>query len=96
MLLLVAYDVTDDRLRRRLARLLGGYGERVQQSAFECRLRPRERRELVRRLQALLGDPTDDTTGPLCSVRLYPLPKRRRCLELGRGTHPSASDVIIA
>lgn len=34
----VAYDIADDRRRERVARILEGYGERVQYSVFECRL----------------------------------------------------------
>ncbi len=105
MLVLVVYDVSSNRLRRRLARLLGGYGERVQRSAFECRLRRRERRELVRRLRSLLDrSPEADTNEndladgelPACSVRLYPLATPGTPLELGRGLHPSAGEVLIA
>lgn len=36
MLLLVVYDVANDRRRHKLAVLLEGYGRRVQESVFEC------------------------------------------------------------
>ena len=35
---LVSYDVRDDARLRRVARLLEGYGERLQHSVFRCRL----------------------------------------------------------
>lgn len=35
---LVSYDVRDDRRLRETARLLEGYGERVQYSVFRCQL----------------------------------------------------------
>lgn len=35
---LVAYDIANDRQRRRLARLLQGYGQRMQKSVFLCDL----------------------------------------------------------
>ena len=35
---LIAYDVTDNQRRNRLARFLLDYGDRVQYSAFECEL----------------------------------------------------------
>jgi CRISPR-associated protein Cas2 len=38
MLILVSYDVPDDRRRTRLAHALKDFGERVQYSVFECRL----------------------------------------------------------
>lgn len=66
---LVAYDVADDRLRQRLARLLEGYGTRVQQSVFECPLRAAERDALLRRLREVL--PADDDAA--FSVRCYHL-----------------------
>lgn len=34
----VAYDISDDRRRERVAKILEGFGERVQYSVFECRL----------------------------------------------------------
>lgn len=35
---LLVYDVSSDKTRERLAKLISGFGSRVQQSAFECRL----------------------------------------------------------
>jgi CRISPR-associated endonuclease Cas2 len=37
MFLVVAYDVTHDRRRTRVVKILKNYGERVQYSVFECR-----------------------------------------------------------
>lgn len=34
----VAYDIPDDRRRTKVAKVLEGYGERLQYSVFECRL----------------------------------------------------------
>jgi CRISPR-associated protein Cas2 len=34
----VAYDIRDDRRRDRVAKILEGFGQRVQYSVFECRL----------------------------------------------------------
>ena len=49
----VVYDISCDRERARVDRLLRGYGFRVQKSVFECRLTRRQRDELVRRLERL-------------------------------------------
>jgi CRISPR-associated protein Cas2 len=38
MLVVVSYDIVDDRRRQRLAKVLENYGQRVQKSVFECRL----------------------------------------------------------
>jgi CRISPR-associated endonuclease Cas2 len=50
--LLVAYDISDDRRRNRLHRLLRGFGEPVQKSVFICWVDARRRR----RLETLLED----------------------------------------
>jgi CRISPR-associated protein Cas2 len=46
-LYLVAYDISDDRLRRRMLRVVRGYASRGQKSALECWLSPTEARELL-------------------------------------------------
>jgi CRISPR-associated protein Cas2 len=38
MLVLVVYDIADDKRRLKLSNLLEGYGRRVQESVFECYL----------------------------------------------------------
>ena len=53
MLVLVTYDVTDDRRRRRVAKLLEGYGRRVQRSVFECNLTKAQFQKLRQRLEHL-------------------------------------------
>jgi CRISPR-associated protein Cas2 len=53
----VVYDIEDDRVRGRVAALLEGYGRRVQESVFECRLREGELEALVSRLQGELKRP---------------------------------------
>ena len=49
----IAYDVSDDRERRRVDRVLGGFGFRIQKSVFECRLTRAGERALLRELEAL-------------------------------------------
>ena len=43
----VAYDIGADAVRTRLARLLEGFGVRVQESVFECRLDENELERLT-------------------------------------------------
>lgn len=50
---IVAYDVADDRVRRRLFRLLRGYGEWAQRSVFVCALDARRRQRLERAIARL-------------------------------------------
>jgi CRISPR-associated protein Cas2 len=61
---IIAYDVTDDAKRTKLANLLLGYGERVQKSVFEADLEPAEVQEILK-LAANYISGTD-------SLRLYP------------------------
>lgn len=88
MLTTVCYDVSDDRQRAALARVLEGYGNRVQGSVFECHLSSRERDHLVRDLRSVL----DAGPGP-ATVRLYGLCAacEGRTQEIGEG--PPFGDV---
>lgn len=55
---LICYDIEDDGRRRRVARCLEGYGERVQESVFEvCFARRRNRMpDLLDELRGLVSD----------------------------------------
>ena len=64
LLIVVSYDVTDDRRRARLAAALLDFGQRVQYSVFECQLEPGQIDRLRARLLAEI-ESTED------SVRLY-------------------------
>ena len=72
MLIVVSYDVPNDRRRTRLAHALKDFGERVQYSVFECRLDAPSLEKLSRRVKALI-DPEEDR------VRIY-----RLCLDCER------------
>lgn len=50
---MVTYDLSADGERRRVDVTLAGYGFRVHKSVYECRLSPREFKQLVQALQAL-------------------------------------------
>jgi CRISPR-associated protein Cas2 len=64
----IAYDSPSNKRRRKLAKLLEGYGERLQWSVFECRLRPHQLQRLRYGLERI-GEPAD-------SIRLWALPAR--------------------
>lgn len=49
----VIYDISKARERRRVDQTLKGFGQRVQKSVFECRLRKRDKEELTRRIEGL-------------------------------------------
>lgn len=66
MLIVLCYDVGDDRRRLRLYQVMQGYGRAVQRSVFECELTASELERLRRRVRRII-DPAAD------SVRLYVL-----------------------
>ncbi len=60
MLYLISYDISIDKRRTKVAKLLEGFGRRVLESVFECDLTAAEytqlRRKLNRRIKADEGD----------------------------------------
>lgn len=62
----VAYDIPDNRRRKKVADLLEGYGTRVQYSVFECFLSGVKFKELKKRLKKIFNLSED-------SLRFYPL-----------------------
>lgn len=49
-LYLAIYDIADDKKRKKMAKLLEGYGKRVQLSAFELNISPVMHRKLVQKI----------------------------------------------
>lgn len=66
LLYIVVYDITCDKRRNKIAKLLKGYGRRVQYSVFECVLSIAKYRELQQKLESKLNLLEDN-------VRFYPL-----------------------
>jgi CRISPR-associated protein Cas2 len=66
MLWVVCYDVPDDKRRQQVAKVLEGFGRRVQYSVFECDLDPAKAEKLKASLVKHIHDKEDD-------VRFYPL-----------------------
>lgn len=63
----ISYDISNNKRRRKVARLMENYGTRVQYSVFECRLSKARYEELYGRLATLMED---DHEG---SIRFYNL-----------------------
>lgn len=74
MLIVVSYDIADDRRRTKLAHALKDFGERVQYSVFECLLEADQVERLHYRIERLISPEKD-------SVRLY-----RFCADCGKRT----------
>jgi len=85
----IAYDSPSTKRRRKLAKLLEGYGVRMQWSVFECRLRPHQLHTLRQRLERIAEQ--DD------SLRLWALPARAaEPVQLGREVeYPAWQDKVI-
>lgn len=75
---LVCYDVRDDKRLRRVAKVLEGYGERLQYSVFRCRLSGRERERLRWELAKVMGKEDDLLLVPLCQGCVGRLTDRAR------------------
>lgn len=56
---IVSYDITDDKMRNRVAKLLREEGDRVQYSVFCCQLNPRERVKLEEGLKQRIDQKED-------------------------------------
>lgn len=83
MFYLICYDITHDRRRDRVSRLLEGYGMRVQKSVFECVLTPDQFELLQKRFQTKRYlNPNED------QIRFYPLSPRHRKMVLLLGMQP--------
>jgi CRISPR-associated protein Cas2 len=67
MLVLVVYDIPDDKRRTKLATFLEGYGRRVQKSVFECFLSLKEMKVLHQKVQQRIEAEEDN-------VRFYWIP----------------------
>lgn len=65
-LYLIAYDISDARRLRKVARRLEGSGWRMQQSVFHCRLNRKDLERLVHDLKKLIHADED-------CIRIYPL-----------------------
>lgn len=91
MRVVISYDVSDDRRRRKVAKIMEGYGYRVQYSVFECDLDADKLRALQQRLRPLISKKLGE------SVRFYPLCAqcRERVGVIGRDNARELGAVLI-
>jgi CRISPR-associated protein Cas2 len=66
MFVVVAYDIAHDKRRLKVMKMMQGYGEHVQESVFECDLKPVVYRKMTARLKKLINLEQDN-------VRIYHL-----------------------
>ena len=60
MLVLVVYDIPDNKRRTKLSNFLEGYGRRVQYSVFECFLNLPQMQELYEKIQPRVNPEEDN------------------------------------
>lgn len=66
-LYVISYDITNNKIRNKLSKLLSGYGKRVQYSVFECHIKHEKYIALFELLKQIkINDETD-------SIRIYKL-----------------------
>lgn len=63
---LISYDVRDPKRLRQVAKILEGYGTRIQYSVFRCRLDDRTLEKLHWELNQVLTEEDDLLVMPLC------------------------------
>jgi CRISPR-associated protein Cas2 len=83
---LVTYDVSDDRSRRRIERILLGRGERELYSVFRCHLAPIEVRDLRLLLAGYLKGRDSIRYYPVCAACLPRQPQRSLVDSAAAGT----------
>jgi CRISPR-associated protein Cas2 len=90
VLVLVVYDIPDNRRRLKLANFLEGYGRRVQYSVFECFISLDEMRQLYEQVQRRVK-PTED------NVRFYWISREAvtRVLTIGSPAPEAPPDTYI-
>jgi CRISPR-associated protein Cas2 len=82
MLYLVAYDVSNDQVRLRMSHILLRFGERVQESVYECRISRAQLAQLTAECAAELEN------DPEANLRVYQVCQtcQRRSIALGAVT----------
>ena len=87
-LYVVSYDMVNDKIRNRIAKILSAYGMRVQYSVFECELSKEQFRELYQELAEVEIDVDTD------SIKIYPICQKckSRILVLGKKTDNIQND----
>lgn len=95
MLVLVTYDVNTEtaqgkRRLRNVAKACTKYGQRVQQSVFECEITSSQKLELIHELLAIIDSERD-------SLRFYNLGSKysTKVSHYGRQTHHPLDEVLI-
>ena len=88
LLILIIYDICNDRKRQKLAKLLEGYGFRIQKSAFETYLDSHKYHQLLEALKPFCDEQED-------SIRVYKLYNNEQVTSFGVEEKHVMKDLII-
>ena len=86
-LVLIIYDIVDDKRRLAMVKLLESYGKRVQKSAFEALLTIKTYRKIVSSIEKIIRE--DD------NIRIYKLNSSNEVLLIGTSETVYDDEVII-
>ena len=84
---LVIYDISENKRRNRIVKILNSYGFRVQKSAFEAILKPDKYQKLIMELKQI-PDITD-------SVRIYKIQGRGSVIQFGEQYTIEKEETVI-
>lgn len=86
-LVLVIYDIIDNKRRSKMVKLLEGYGIRVQKSAFEVLVRDSQYREMILGIEAIMSEEDN--------VRIYRLNSSNEVMLFGLSMTAYEDELII-
>lgn len=86
-IVVIIYDIADNRQRLKVAKYLSGFGKRVQKSAFEARLGKKAYERLLQGLKRLIWEEDN--------VRVYKLYGEEEVSVFGNAVYEQDEDVII-
>lgn len=84
---LVIYDIIDDRKRLKLAKMLQGYGFRIQKSAFEALIDRKTYKKLLKCLPPYVSE--ED------SIRVYKFFGGNQVTSFGRAAEQDEDDIVV-
>lgn len=84
---LIIYDITENKTRVKLSKLLSGYGFRIQKSAFEAVITKKKYKELLKQLPTFTSS-TD-------SIRVYKIIGKGQVVSFGKVEESKNEDIIV-
>jgi CRISPR-associated protein Cas2 len=90
-MLIISYDISDDRVRARFARFLEKFGTRLQYSIFEIKNSPR----ILNSIRAEIKNKFEKQFGEEDSVMIFLLSKQCKIERYGYAKHDEETLIIV-